>query len=101
MRQVYYPAEDDSLAAELPVPNPWAWPAGITTRNVDKETGLLASTWCGADGMYTEYYVRGTEPTEVCEPQSGLFTSPLRQLRRDTLFDAAGDTSRVPRRRRW
>jgi penicillin-binding protein 1A len=101
MRQVYYPAEDDSLAAELAVPDPWAWPAGITTRNVDKETGLLASTWCGADGMYTEYYIRGTEPTEVCEPRSGLFTSPLRQLRRDTLFDAAGDTSRAPRRRRW
>jgi penicillin-binding protein 1A len=101
MRQVYYSASD-SATAELPIPEPWPWPAGITTRNVDRETGLLASTWCGADGMYTEYYIPGTEPTQVCEPRSGLFTSPLRQLRRDTLSDAGSDSTRTVRtRRRW
>ncbi|MGH7503489.1 MAG: penicillin-binding protein 1A [Longimicrobiales bacterium] len=101
MRQVYYPAGDTG-SAELPVPTPWAWPAGITTRNVDRETGLLASTWCGADDMYTEYFVPGTEPTAVCEPRGGLFTSPLRQLRRDTMFDGPPDTTRaIDRRRRW
>ncbi len=94
MRALYY----DSVP-ELRIPAPWAWPAGITTRVVDRESGRLASTWCDNQSAYTEYFMQGTEPTEVCEPRRGLFGGPLRRLPGDTL--AADTFPPIDPRRRW
>jgi penicillin-binding protein 1A len=80
MRSLYYGDEP-----ELEVPAPWEWPEAITTRRVDRETGKLASPWCPEESVYTEFYIPGTEPTEVCEPQRGLFGAPIRGVRTDTL----------------
>jgi len=55
----------------LPIPEPWAVLPGLVIREVDNRSGLLASRWCPADSAYTEYYLPGTEPTELCD-QSGF-----------------------------
>jgi penicillin-binding protein 1A len=92
MRTVYY-----SEPPELPKPDPWTWPEGITSRVIDKQTGSLAGPAC-QDSSYVEYFVQGTEPTEVCSAAGsrGLF-GPLRgrfppdsdtvrgRIRRDTI----------------
>jgi len=51
----------------LPIPQPWPILEGLTTREVDSKTGLLASRWCPADQAYLELYLPGTEPTEPCD----------------------------------
>jgi len=51
----------------LPIPEPWPILEGLTTREVDSRTGLLASRWCPADQAYLELYLPGTEPTELCD----------------------------------
>jgi penicillin-binding protein 1A len=103
MHAVYYGDDDGESASTLPelaIPEPWPWPAGITTRLIDKETGKLASTWCGEENAYTEFFIEGTEPTEVCEPQRGLFIGPLRRrLPGDTMADSL--RKRIDPRRRW
>ena len=50
-------------------PHPAAWPRpdGITTRRVDRTTGLLPTQWCPPDVVVTEVYIQGTEPTEYCD----------------------------------
>ena len=40
---------------------------GLTRREVDPVTGLLASRWCNDEPSYFELYIPGTEPTEVCD----------------------------------
>lgn len=82
MRALYYPEEGDS--AEFAIPEPWPWPAGVTSRVVDRETGKLAATWCEGNS-YVEYFVPGTEPTETCPPTRGLFGTPLRGFPDDSL----------------
>ncbi|MBT8334993.1 MAG: PBP1A family penicillin-binding protein [Gemmatimonadetes bacterium] len=91
MRHVYYGMDDevtDSLATAgtfdegvLEIPEPWPMPATLTTREVDGRSGKLWSRWCSdeppapedEDGpppvmrRYTEIYVPGTEPTEMCD----------------------------------
>jgi penicillin-binding protein 1A len=79
MREVY--AGDEP---EVPVPQPWSWPAGIVAVNVDRESGRLANEWCPGD-VATEYFIAGTEPSEACSPyRGGLFGAPLRGLPMDT-----------------
>ncbi|MGW8265254.1 MAG: penicillin-binding protein 1A [Longimicrobiales bacterium] len=77
------PTSADSLQATvrgflLPIPGPWPILDGLTTREVDAKTGLLASRWCPAEDAYLELYLPGTEPTELCD-RSGLriFRTPL------------------------
>jgi penicillin-binding protein 1A len=72
---------------ELEAPAPWRMPDGLLALRVDRETGQLASQWCPAERAYTEYFIPGTEPTEVCDPYrgSGLFGTPLRPSAVDTL----------------
>jgi penicillin-binding protein 1A len=105
MRQMYYPdgAPADSVGGEaapqskFEIPAPWEWPERITTRMVDRTSGTLASTWCAPEDAYLEFFLPGTEPTELCRPESGLFGGPLRsRLRRDTM---SIDTL-IPHRRR-
>ena len=74
------PAEPVSVAlqpgASLRLPDPWPIPPGLTTRQVDLRTGRLWSEWCRGE-EYTEYYVPGTEPTEICDDTGrGRFRLP-------------------------
>jgi 1A family penicillin-binding protein len=62
----YEELRDDPLAPVLPIP--WAWPTtGLSRRMVDSKTGRLASEWCPEEQRYQEYFIPGTEPTEVCD----------------------------------
>ena len=42
----------------------WLPPPGMTMREIDAETGMLAGAWCPV--KKAEYFKPGTEPTEVC-----------------------------------
>ena len=91
MKHVYYgdgtaaSADDgeDETAPALPVPEPWPVPVGLTTREVDRRTGRLWSSWCEDPdaNRYTELYIPGTEPTEVCD-DSGRNIFRLPRIRR-------------------
>jgi penicillin-binding protein 1A len=82
MKHVYYgmaATEDGGAGLEpaLDVPEPWPMLSGLTTREVDSKTGKLWSRWCDEENRYTEYYVPGTEPTEVCDASArSLFRIP-------------------------
>lgn len=91
MRHVYYGMDEatDSTATAgrfhegvVPVPDPWPMAPEFTTREVDGRSGKLWSRWCSeavdpaslADDApppvmrrYTEFYLPGTEPTEMCD----------------------------------
>lgn len=75
MQMVYYGREaTDSTAAIVPSmekPEPWPMVEGISTRQVDKLTGKLASQWCPEEDIYTELFLHGTEPSDLCD-RSGL-----------------------------
>ncbi len=70
-RLVYYgnADEDSDVTFEPMRPLPEAWPlvSGLTSRLVDSTTGKLASQWCPQEDQYTEYFLPGTEPTELCD----------------------------------
>jgi len=81
-------------------------PRGITTANVCRMSGLLATEGCqdveveARDGhldrrsmIYTEYFARGTEPTTYCDlhPTRGIMTKVA------GLFGAAQDKPTPPR----
>ncbi len=57
---------EDGALPLLPTPERWTVD-GLTSLEVDSETGLLASPWCPAERRYTEYYLPGTEPSEECD----------------------------------
>jgi len=78
MKHVYYGMEDaveddEPLPPEyfaeplLDIPSAWPMVPGLTTREVDAKSGLLWSRWCSEENRYTELYIPGTEPTEVCD----------------------------------
>jgi penicillin-binding protein 1A len=91
MRSLYY-----GEAKEFEVPAPWPWPEGITTRRVDRTTGKLASAWCPEPDVYTEFYIPGTEPTELCQPDRGLFGAPIRGGFDTAAADPFGGRFRAP-----
>lgn len=82
MRRVYVGVEADEENGQeeqpplLPVPNQWPVPDGLNTVLVDRETGLLASRWCAEEDQYIEYFIPGTEPTELCDRSSRRFRFP-------------------------
>ena len=82
MRRVYVGVEADEENGQeeqsplLPVPNKWPIPDGLNTVLVDRETGLLASRWCAEEDQYVEYFIPGTEPTELCDRSSRRFRFP-------------------------
>ncbi len=82
MRRVYVGVEADEENGQeeqpplLPVPNQWPVPDGLKTVLVDRETGLLASRWCAEEDQYIEYFIPGTEPTELCDRSSRRFRFP-------------------------
>jgi penicillin-binding protein 1A len=83
MHRVYQGAEADEesgipedVTPLLPVPQEWTIPEGLNAMLVDRKTGLLASRWCPEEDQYLEYYVPGTEPTELCDRSSRRFRFP-------------------------
>ena len=83
MKHVYYGMEGTDEAPApfeegvIQVPDPWPELPGLTTREVDARTGKLWSRWCDEEDRYTEIYLPGTEPTEVCDASTRrLFRIP-------------------------
>jgi len=82
MRRVYYGVEGDPengiepRPALLPIPQPWGPHPGLNAVLVDRRTGNLASRWCPVEDQYVEYYVPGTEPTELCDRSARRFQLP-------------------------
>ena len=62
MRSVYY-GENPML----PKPAAWKLPSSITTRQVDRTSGQLASPGCPGTLVRHELCAIGTEPTAMCE----------------------------------
>jgi len=56
---------------QRPEPPDWPKPAMVISRMVDSTTGALAGPFC-LDRAYTEYFLPGTEPQNMC----GLSSSP-------------------------
>ncbi len=78
MRSIY--VSEDSVPPLRPTPAPWTMPSELRALEIDAETGKLATEWCPLDRsrVYTEYFLPGTQPTEVCELEpGGLFRSPI------------------------
>lgn len=50
-----------------PAPAPWRRPDDLVSNAVDRTSGLLATSWCPAELVYTEHYRPGTEPREECD----------------------------------
>jgi penicillin-binding protein 1A len=57
-------------------PPDWNRPESLITREVDNTTGYLATPFCPRNTKYWEWYVPGTEPTEMC-PIHSPFTRGL------------------------
>ncbi len=82
MRRVYYGVEGDEengiepMDPLLPIPAPWEPHPGLNAVLVDRVTGNLASRWCPVEDQYVEYYVPGTEPTELCDRSNRRFQFP-------------------------
>ncbi len=71
--------EDGGIAEELPllpIPDEWEMMPGLNAVLVDRKTGQLASRWCPEEDQYIEYYIPGTEPTELCDRSSRRFRFP-------------------------
>jgi penicillin-binding protein 1A len=69
---------DPGMEPVLEIPEEWPMLPGLTTREVDAKSGKLWSRWCSEENRYTEVFIPGTEPTEVCD-DSG---SRIRRIRR-------------------
>ncbi|MFW6084405.1 MAG: penicillin-binding protein 1A [Gemmatimonadota bacterium] len=50
-----------------PAPPGWGRPDELVSSPVDRTSGRLATPWCPAEVVYTEYYRPGTEPREECD----------------------------------
>ncbi len=91
-RSVYFGSgEDEPPLLPKPTEQDWPMPAGLITRQVDSETGKLATPLCAADSAYTEIFIPGTEPTEGCTGhEPGLFGGML-----GLPLDSLRDTTRI------
>ena len=82
MRRVYYGVEADeangveAIEPLMPIPAPWGPHPGLNAVLVDRLTGNLASRWCPVEDQYMEYYIPGTEPTELCDRSERRFRVP-------------------------
>jgi membrane carboxypeptidase/penicillin-binding protein len=74
MRSVYYGSKP-----LLPKPAPWALPATVVVRRVDRATGQLAGPACPGNLIRNELFAVGSEPTEMCELHGpNLLGQPVR-----------------------
>ncbi len=66
----------DKIHADLPLKN-WKKPLdGVIELSVCAETGMIPTEGCG-DHLTTQWYLEGTQPTEICPVHSGSATSTL------------------------
>jgi len=80
MRSAY--VGDSALVA---MPAPWQVPANVTSREIDRESGKLATEWCPRELVVPEYFAPGTEPTEACDLHGpGTLGAPLRAVHPDS-----------------
>jgi penicillin-binding protein 1A len=67
-----------------PAPEPWSPPASLVRVTIDAGTGERATSKCPPNDVYTEYFVRGTEPAQLCrlhpEKGRGIFDKLLRGI---------------------
>jgi membrane carboxypeptidase/penicillin-binding protein len=49
-----------------PAPAPWIAPYDVISRQIDRETGQLATADCPEEQVVTEWFLYGTEPREYC-----------------------------------
>ena len=80
MRRVYMggQSDEDNTNYEphgplLPIESGWPLLPSLNAVLVDRSTGKLASRWCAEEDRYLEYYLPGTEPTELCDRSSRRF----------------------------
>jgi len=80
MRRVYMggQSDEDNTNYEphgplLPIESGWPLLPNLNAVLVDRSTGKLASRWCAEEDRYLEYYLPGTEPTELCDRSSRRF----------------------------
>jgi len=66
----------------------WVAPLSLEARTIDRNTGLLASDWCGEPQR--EWFKSGAAPTESCDGGWFRFTGGLGELPGDAI-DAAVD----------
>mgnify|MGYP003869297169 CR=1 FL=1 len=66
----------------------WVAPLSLEARTIDRNTGLLASEWCGEPQL--EWFKAGSAPTESCDGGWFRFTGGLGELPGDAI-DAAVD----------
>ena len=57
----------------LPIESGWPLLPSLNAVLVDRSTGKLASRWCAEEDRYLEYYLPGTEPTELCDRSGRRF----------------------------
>jgi penicillin-binding protein 1A len=58
-----------------PAPPDWPRPPGLVSDDVDRTTGLLRNAYCPRSVVYTEWYIPGTEPVQICDVHSASDTS--------------------------
>ena len=80
MRRVYMggQSDEDNTNYEphgplLPIESGWPLLPNLNAVLVDRSTGKLASRWCAEEDRYLEYYLPGTEPTELCDRSGRRF----------------------------
>ena len=80
MRRVYMggQSDEDNTNYEphgplLPIESGWPLLPSLNAVLVDRSTGKLASRWCAEEDRYLEYYLPGTEPTELCDRSGRRF----------------------------
>ena len=80
MRRVYMGGQSDEDNTDyephgplLPIESGWPLLPGLNAVLVDRSTGKLASRWCAEEDRYLEYYLPGTEPTELCDRSGRRF----------------------------
>jgi penicillin-binding protein 1A len=66
-----------------PAPPDWPRPSGLVTQSIDVTTNTLWTQGCGGV-QSTEYFIPGTEPTQVCAVQLLPDTTGLAPLPPDT-----------------
>ena len=83
-----------------PVPAAWSPPAGLLAVEIDRESGQLAAPECPPEQVATEFFIPGTEPTEVCPlhanpAMDGWFGRAVRGI--EDLFGGEGPAQPAPR----
>ncbi len=52
----------------------WNRPDDLVARQIDKDTGELATPWCPRESTMYEWFIPGTEPIENCSIHNPLRT---------------------------